>query len=100
MFDPLKQIIEEILKRANIDKAPEPFKEKYVEKLKLELEKRIGIVALKNLSDEALIKFKKIVKTKAEPKEIFDFFQNNIKNFSIIISKTIQDFEKELSLKK
>lgn len=97
MTDAIQQFIEEMLKKAGVDKVPEDFKKDYVEKLSAEAQRRLGIMALAALDEKALKDFEKLTAKKEAPKqkELLAFFEAHIPDFPKKVAETLKKFAEE-----
>jgi len=91
----VEQFVSELIVKAGLDKVPENFKKEYAEKISAEVERRIGLVAIKELNSEALDKFDKLMEADTTPDKLADFFQKNIPDYESKISAALKDFADE-----
>lgn len=89
------QFVEELIKKAGLDQVPEKFKMEYVEKIGTEVNRRIGLVAMKELSLEALQEFEKIMSAETTPEKLAEFFKKNIPDYENKISAALKTFADE-----
>ncbi|MFA5126422.1 MAG: DUF5663 domain-containing protein [Patescibacteria group bacterium] len=87
----------DLLKQAGIDNMPEEFKKEYLEKLAIEAERRLGVMAMEELDAKGLEEFEAFMSTREAPKseEFLEFFNSHISDFSAKANQTLQDFAKE-----
>jgi hypothetical protein len=93
--DLIQQFVEGLIKEAGLEKMPESFKKEYNEKLGLEAQKRIGAVALKELSAEAMDKFGELIEKDPSPKKLEEFFKQNIPDYETKVQNALQEFANE-----
>jgi hypothetical protein len=93
--DLIQQFVDGLIKEAGLEKMPESFKTEYNEKLGLEAQKRIGAVALKELSPEAMDEFGKLVEKDPDQKKLEEFFKNNIPDYEAKIQAALKEFAAE-----
>lgn len=93
--DLINTFVVELLKKADLDKVPQDFYDEYVEKIGLEVQKRLGLVAMKELSPEAVDQFGELIKNDASPKDLVVFFQENIPDYQEKIEMALKDFADE-----
>ena len=95
--DYMQKFIQQIIKESGLDKMPKDFLEEYTEKLKMEAQKRLGLVAIKELNEKQVKKFTEITEKKEQdPKEINDFLIANINNFEEKMTVALRDFGREV----
>jgi len=97
MENVIEQFIQGVIKKAGIDNMPEDFKKEYTEKLAIETQRRLGIVAIQELDEKGIKDFEEFMGKNESPKpdEVLDFFNTRIPDFSIKIAKTLEQFGNE-----
>lgn len=93
--DLIQQFVEGLIKEAGLEKMPESFKKEYYEKLGLEVQRRIGAIAIKELTAEAMDEFTKLVEKNPSPAKLEEFFKNNISDYEAKIQAALQEFAAE-----
>lgn len=94
----IASFVAELLKKAGLDKVPENFYQEYSEKIGMEVQKRLGLLAMKELSPEAVEDFGKMMAADADPKELGDFFQKNIPDYEVKVESALKEFADEFLL--
>lgn len=97
MEDIIQNFVLDLLKQAGLDNMPEEFKKEYIEKLAIEAERRLGVMAMEELDAKGLEEFENFMSTHDAPKteEFLEFFNNHIPDFTAKTSQTLQDFAQE-----
>jgi uncharacterized protein YdiU (UPF0061 family) len=97
MENVIENFIKEMIKKAGIDNMPEDFKKEYTEKLGVEVQQRLGIMALQELDENGLKEFETLMKGEEEPdpQKLLDFFQGKIPHFNEKYSQTLKQFAEE-----
>jgi len=93
----IENFIQEMIKKAGIDNMPEEFKKEYVEKLGVEVQQRLGIMALKELDEKGIKEFEVLMSGDKEPtpQQLTDFFKAKIENFEDKLADTLKKFAEE-----
>lgn len=93
----IEKFIEETLKKAGIADLPDEFKKEYTDKLGVEVQKRLGMMALAELKENDLNDFEKLMKENTEPKpdEMIEFFRSRISDFDNKLANTLKQFADE-----
>lgn len=97
MEDVIQNFVLDLLKQAGIDQMPEDFKKEYTEKLAVEAERRLGVMAMEELDAKGLEEFEAFMSTNNAPKseDFLEFFNSHITNFNVKSNKTLQEFAQE-----
>ncbi|PWB38995.1 MAG: hypothetical protein C3F02_01135 [Parcubacteria group bacterium] len=97
MEDVIATYVAELLTKAGIDALPEEFKKDYLQKLRAEVEQRLGIMALGELDEDGLKKFEQIMRENETPdqKMLLEFFNKEIPDFEAKVKKTLAQFSEE-----
>ncbi|MBL7053595.1 hypothetical protein ISS06_00110 [Patescibacteria group bacterium] len=95
--DIIQEFVQGIIKKAGIDNMPADFKKKYVEKLAVEAQRRLGMVAIDAMDEQGLKDFEKFMQTAKNPKpdEVLEFFSSRIPDFQQKITGELEKFGKE-----
>lgn len=91
----ITNFVAELLNKAGFANMPENFQQEYSEKIGLEVQKRLGLVAIKELSPEAVDKFGQMMAADAKPEELSQFFEQNIPDYEAKVTQTLKDFADE-----
>jgi hypothetical protein len=97
MEDMIQSFVLDLLKQAGIDNMPEEFKKEYTEKLAVEAERRLGVMAMEELDVKGLEQFETFMSTHDAPKseDFLEFFNTHITDFDAKANKALQDFAQE-----
>ena len=93
--DYIQKFIYQIIKEAELDKMPKDFLDEYTDKLAMEAQKRLGLVAIKELDSDQIKEFNKI-KENSGTEAINEFLFANIENFEDKITMALQEFGQEV----
>jgi hypothetical protein len=93
--DIIADFVAGLIKKAGLDKVPQGFHDEYAEKIKAEAQKRLGIIALRELTPEAVDKFGELVGRDAKPEELAEFFKNNIPDYEKKVTEALEQFADE-----
>jgi len=93
----IEQFIQGMIKKAGIDNMPEDFKKEYTEKLAVQAQQRLGMVAIQELDEKGVEDFEEFMSKNESPKpdEVLDFFNTRIPDFSTKVAKTLEEFGNE-----
>jgi len=93
----IQSFIKEVIRQAGLNDMPEEFLQEYEERLTIEAQKRLGLAAIKELTDEEAITLAKIAEeSNNDPKKIQEFLASHIDNFEEKMAKILADFGKEI----
>jgi predicted house-cleaning noncanonical NTP pyrophosphatase (MazG superfamily) len=95
MDEALNAYLEELLKAANIASLPEDYKNEYKERLALEVNRRIGIVVMDQLTDKDLEELEKLLEKDSKIEEIQNFLSQRIPNLKEVVEKALDQFAAE-----
>jgi uncharacterized protein YdiU (UPF0061 family) len=93
--DLIAQFVENLIKQAGLDSVPENFRAEYTEKIAMEAQKRVGLIALKELDKEALDEFADLMKDQPDTKEMNIFFAEHIPNLEDKVAVGLREFAEE-----
>ncbi len=93
--DLINTFVTELLKKAELEKVPQHFYNEYVEKIGNEVQKRLGIIAMKELSPDAVDEFGKLVSSEAKPETLAEFFKKNIPDYEEKVENALREFADE-----
>lgn len=93
----LQDYVKELIAGAGFDQLPASFQERYFQQVSMEVEKRLSLNLLKELSPLAWEKFKKLKLNLKRPKkqEIYKFFQKNVPDFEKKLEEELVEFSAE-----
>ena len=96
-INPLEQFVDQILKQVKLESLPKDFKASYKEKLMAETQRRIGILAVQELDEKGLEKYRQLIEkdSNPSPQVIQDFFTSHIENFEEKMRKGLENFARE-----
>ncbi len=94
--EPIDLFVEDLLKEANLSSLPEDFKDQYVEKVKEQLNRHLGLTIMENLDEEGLKEFSKLMTTGKTPdfNRMQVMFSHRIPDFEQKMQKAMVDFAK------
>jgi hypothetical protein len=97
MEDQVQKFVAELLKNAGIDNMPADFKKQYADKLGVEVQRRLGIMALDELDEKGITDFEAFtVKNKSpQSKDLLEFFNGHITDFKGKVEATLSQFAQE-----
>lgn len=90
----IKQFVIELLKKAALIDEKDGIDMDYVDKLAIEVEKRMGLLVMQELNEDAMLAYAKLVdEGKAEDAQAsYIFFKTNIPDFDGKRQKWLEDF--------
>jgi hypothetical protein len=95
--DALRSFVRDVMKKAGLQNKDGSCDEEYVDRLREQLEKRIGLMVMRDLSAENLDLYTKLLYGKeVEPQEIAIFLQEKIVDFSTKQQKVFDDFSERI----
>lgn len=89
--DLMSPFIEDLLKEAKIDTMPDDFKNEYRRRLAGQLMERLGLVAMRALSDSDLPRAEELA-SQEKFDELMQFLKKNIPNFAEVMDAALKDF--------
>lgn len=97
MENVIEQFIRDLIKKAGIDNMPDDFKKEYTEKLAMQAQQRLGMVALQELDEKGIEDFEKFMAGKESPKpeETMEFLSSRIPGFSLKVAEALEQFGNE-----
>jgi len=97
MTKDLQQFIKDIIKKAEMENLPKKFLDEYEDKLIMELQRRIGVLMVKELDEQGIKEFDKLMQENPNPdqKILLNFFNVHIPDFKQKLEKGLQDFAQE-----
>ena len=93
----MEQYVNQIMQQAGIADLPEDFKKDYVEKLSVEAQRRLGIMALGEMDESGIKDFEKLMAENKEPKpeQLMEFFKQRVPDFQTKVIETLKQFAQE-----
>lgn len=95
--NPLEQFVLDALMKHGWDKLKPEDQENFFPQFTAEAERRLGVVMVPYITDEAAADMDKMLKEETAPEAWFDFWQKHVPNFTEIVKKTMDDFASEMS---
>ena len=97
MEDVIQRFIQDMIKNAGIDNMPDDFKKTYSEKLAVEAQRRLGIMAIAELDEQGAKDFEEFIakNQSPEPQKTLEFFNSRISNFETKVQETLTKFAEE-----
>jgi hypothetical protein len=97
MEDVIQNFVEELVKKAGIDSMPEDFKQEQLANLKIQVEQRLGMMAISELDEAGITAFEEFMaKNEApDPKVMMEFFNTHIGDFEAKVQDTLTKFGQE-----
>jgi len=95
--DILQKYVKQIVEQAGLGGLPESFQRDYMEKLSVEAQRRLGIMALAEIDEQGLKEFDKLTSGAKQPttKELLDFLNAHIPDFEKKAAVALQKFAEE-----
>ena len=86
-----------MVKKAGIDNMPDDFKKTYNEKLAVEAQRRLGMMAIAELDEQGAKDFEEFIakNPSPEPKKTLEFFNSKITDFQTKVENTLTKFAEE-----
>ena len=91
----IQQFTDQLIKDAGLDKMPEDFQNEYKEQLLAQLQQRLGLAYMKELSEDQMKKLNKLIEEQKE-EEISKFLEANIPNLQEVMKNTLEAFSSEV----
>ncbi|MFA5359170.1 MAG: DUF5663 domain-containing protein [Patescibacteria group bacterium] len=95
--DPMEVFIQNLILAAGLDGMPDEYKADYIDKLRVQIDRRIGVIAMQELDSAGLDEFRQMMER--EPKisnaALQQFFAGKIDNFPEKVQQGLQDFAAE-----
>jgi len=98
ILDPqVEELTSGFLQKAGLADLPEDMQAEYTEKIGLEIQRRIGIIAMDKLDDKAAKELEAVLKKNPNMthKKLTKFFTDNIENFEEVLAKELDEFLKD-----
>lgn len=94
--NPLEELLAEILNSNGFDKLDEETKREYMPQFMAQAEQRVGAALLPLLNQESASKFVELSQKESTPDEWWNFWQENVPNFSEVVRQSLMDFAAEV----
>ncbi len=91
--EPLNLFVENLLRESKLN-LPTDFKAQYIEKLKEQVNRRLGIALMENLDEAALTEFSELMSVEPQPdfRAVEKFYQEKIPNVEQKIQAALAEF--------
>jgi hypothetical protein len=97
MANDIQKFVETVVEQAGLSGLPEDFQQEYIEKMTIEAQKRLGVTAMSELSNEKIEEFSKLAEANRDnPEMLNDFLKENIENYDEKMAKALQEFGEEI----
>ncbi len=93
--DLISTFVTELLKKAGLDDVPRDFYDEYSQKIGVEAQKRLGMIAIRELTPDAVDEFGKLMTNEADPKTLAEFFKKNIPDYEKKVEEALKEFADE-----
>jgi len=93
--DLISTFVTELLKKAGLDDVPRDFYDEYSQKIGVEAQKRLGMIAIRELTPDAVDEFGKLMTDEADPKTLAEFFKKNIPDYEKKVEEALKEFADE-----
>lgn len=95
----MDQYVKQIMAQAGIADLPEDFKQDYMEKLSIEAQRRLGIMAMGEMDENGLKDFEKLMaeNKQPQPEELMEFFKARIPDFESKVTAALKEFAEEFA---
>lgn len=93
--DIISKFVTELLKKAGFDDVPRDFYDEYSQKIGVEAQKRLGMIAMRELTPDAVDEFGKLMTDEADPKTLAEFFKKNIPDYEKKVEEAFKEFADE-----
>jgi len=97
MTDTIQQFVQELITSAGLEQAPEDIRKACAERLAITVHQKLGVMALKELNEQDLNNFEKLIDQDNAPesKAAWEFFNKRIPNFQKKVEATLQQLAQE-----
>jgi len=96
-FDFVQQQVLDILKGEGYDQLNEDDKKAFLVQFTAEAERRLSLALLPKLSEQAASQLENMAGQDLTPEKWYEFWNGNIEGFEELVSKTLEDFAKEVA---
>lgn len=91
----INAFVAELIKKAGLEAVPAGFYNEYFDRIGVEVQKRLGLTVMKELTPEAAEEFAKITEAGAGQTEYIEFFKKNIPDYEKKIEAALKEFADE-----
>jgi len=93
----INDFVKALIAKVGFDDMPKDFLAEYEEKLTIEAQKRLGVVAMEKLTREQAMELAGLVDESVDnPEVVSEYLVNNIENFKQVMSDALQEFGEEV----
>jgi len=93
--DPMKLFIDKLMAEAGLDNLPEDYRQEYENKLRQQVDQRIGLIAMGALDEQGMKDFEKLADSRPDSQALKDFFAKKIPNFGEKVRIGLAEFAQE-----
>jgi len=93
--DLITTFVAELLKKSGLEDVPKSFYDEYSQKIGMEAQKRLGMIAMRELTPEAVDEFGKLMSNEADSKTLAEFFKKNIPDYEKKVEEALKEFADE-----
>ena len=93
--DPMKLFIDKLMAEAGLDNLPEDYRQEYENKLRQQVDHRIGLIAMGALDEQGMKDFEKLADSRPDSQALKDFFAKKITNFGEKVRIGLAEFAQE-----
>lgn len=94
--DVIREFVESLFEEAGLNSLPEAFRQEYVEKVAVQAQQRLGMVALRELDSAGLEQFAELVDAEnVDQTKVLRFFESHVPDFQNKMKRALQDFATE-----
>ncbi len=96
--DFIQQFTQMLLVEAGLNEIPEDFRNIYIQQLSYELQRRIGILAIKALDPPSYRQFQALIRERPDQDlfSVLDFFKARLPNFNDIVVQALFEIKCEI----
>ncbi|RJQ35729.1 hypothetical protein C4566_00010 [Candidatus Parcubacteria bacterium] len=97
MEDVIQNFVEGLLEKSGINDMPEEFKKEQLENLKIQVEQRLGMMAISELDEAGITAFEDFMSKNQAPdsQKMMEFFNAQISGFETKVQETLTKFGQE-----
>jgi hypothetical protein len=96
-LEPIEVYLQNLLQAANLDSLPAEAKEDYLDQLKVQVDRRVGIIIMRELDEAGREELTAMMEKGAQPGSpaLQDFLTSRIENFEEKIKAGLNEFAEE-----
>lgn len=94
--NPLEEILLQVLKEKGFDKLSQADQDMYLAQFSAEADRRLSIALIPLLSEAGMEEHVEMLKNNATPEQWTGFWNKNIENFPVVVSKVLEDYAAEI----